>query len=167
MIKFVKLFLWIFLFAPNLEAEINVDLGGVIEIKHMSAAINWSKPITIGGSFRRLPTSIEINKIRFQREETRFFFSIADVGPGWNSFRLIPFLPSDAKLLIKSRREAKLKLGLPMLEIKKDNYWEWRYISIKQNNKCSVMYIAVSFDKDELVKEMRIGKATFSAIETP
>ncbi len=93
------------------------------------------------------------------------FFSIADVGPGWNSFRLVPFLPSDAGLALKSREEAILRLGLPMEEIERDNYFEWRFISINEKGECAVMFIAITFDEKEVVKELRMGRAVFPEVK--
>lgn len=52
-----------------------------------------------------------------------------------------------------------------MLEIKKDNYFEWRYISVDVDGLPSILYVAMTFDEKTVVKEMRVGKGMFPKIQ--
>lgn len=151
-------------FVIETEASEN-DKVFVRQIHHVTAKVTWLKKMTKGGSFRKLPQKMQLNKVRYSRAETRYFFSIADVGPGWNNFRLVPFLPEKSDLSVTSQKGALLRLGLPMLEIEKDNYMEWRYISVAGSNEANILYVAMTFDSTGGVKESRIGTGKFIKIE--
>ena len=136
----------------------------LVRIELATAEMRWNTLITGNGEIRSLPKTVRINKIRFQREETRYFHSIKDVGPGWNSFRLIPSLPEHPALRVRTRGESLLRFGFPMLQIEKENYAEWRFISVTSDNKGKVMYLAMSFNDLNEIIECRVGDGVFPEI---